>query len=109
MNWCVESSKSGAITKALDDVMVAHPRLDPTGHESYNPEVIQQAGDNLMKSILGVPSFPLLDSLRSSDRLKTFKEILASSVDEDEDYLRFKDEGLRSFLNPVDLGLVLAG
>lgn len=30
-------------------------------------------------------------------------------MDEDEDYLRFKDESLKNTLNPLDLGPVLAG
>lgn len=51
----------------------------------------------------------MLDLLRSSDRLMTFKEILESMVDKDDDYLRFKDEGRKSTLNCLDLGLVLAG
>lgn len=74
-------------TKILGDVMAAHPSLDLTSHESYDPEAIQYANDNLMKSVLGTPSFPLLNSLRTSDQLMTFEEILASSVDKDEDYL----------------------
>lgn len=86
LNQCVESSKVGAITKALDDVMVAHPGLDLTSHDSYNPEAIQQADVDLIKFVLGVPFFPLLNSLRSSDRLMAFEEILMSSMDEVKDY-----------------------
>lgn len=62
-----------------------------------------------MKSVPGAPSFLLLNLLRSSERLVTFEEILASSVDKDEHYLSFKDERLKNTLNPLDLGLVLAG
>lgn len=39
----------------------------------------------------------------------TFEEILSSTVDEYKDYLRFKDEGPNSTLNPLDMGLVLVG
>lgn len=50
-------------------MMAAHPSLDLTDHDFYNPESVQQADDNLMKSILGGSSFPLPYSLRSSNRL----------------------------------------
>lgn len=85
--------------------MATHSGLDLTGHKSYDPKSILQANDDLMKSILSAPTFSLLDSLRSSNWIITFKEILASSVDKNEDYLQFKDECLKSFLNPEDLGL----
>lgn len=39
----------------------------------------------------------------------TFEEILASTVDEDEDYQQFKNDGLNNTLNPLDMGLILAG
>lgn len=90
-------------------MIAAHPSLDLTGHEPYDPETIQQTDNDLMKSFLSTPFFPLLNSMRSSDRLMAFEEILASSVDVDEYYLRFKDDGLKNTLNPLDLGLVLAG
>lgn len=83
--------------------MSTHPGLDLTGHESYDPKAIQQVDNDLMKYVLSALSFPLLDSLRSSNRLMTFEEILAISVDEDEDYLRFKDEGRKNTLNPVEI------
>lgn len=43
--------------------------------------------DDMMKSVFGIPSFSLLDSLRSPDRLMTFEEILVSTVDEDKKYM----------------------
>lgn len=72
--------QSCVITKALDDVMGAHPDLDLTSHDSYYPDAILQANDDLMKSVLGTSIFPLLDSWRSSDRLITFEKILASTL-----------------------------
>lgn len=87
MNQCVESSKAGAITKALNDVMVVHLGLGLIRHESYDPKAIQQVDNDLTKFVLDTFSFSLLESLRSSDRLVTFDEILASIGDKDEDYL----------------------
>lgn len=60
-----------------------------------------------MKAVLSPPSFLLLDSLRVSSRVLTFEEILASSVDEDTDYHRLTDHGVRSSLHSESLGLVL--
>lgn len=57
---CLESFKSGVVTKTLDDVMTAHPDLDFTTHESYDPQAIVSANDDLMKAILSPPVFPLL-------------------------------------------------
>lgn len=75
----------------LDDVMAAYPNLDLTGHESYDPKAILYSDKNMMKLVIGATSFPLLDSLRSSDQRMTFEKILASPMDEDVDYLQFKD------------------
>lgn len=47
--------------------------------------------------------------MRSSTRLMTFEEILASPVDVDEYYLRFKDQYIKSFLDLKSLSLILAG
>lgn len=61
-----------------------------------------------MRSVLGAP-FPLLESLRFLDRLMTFEEILASTVDEEEDYQRFRYDSPKNTLSPLDMGLVLVG
>lgn len=62
-----------------------------------------------MKTVYNTPPFPLLDSLRSSNRLITFEEILPSPIDEDEDYQRLRDENIASKLDPPYLSLVLEG
>lgn len=66
--------------------MSVHPGLDLTSYESYDPEAIQQVDNDIIKSVLNALFFPLLDSLRFSNRLMTFEKILASTVDEYEDY-----------------------
>lgn len=71
--------------------MTSHPDLDLMTHESYDPQAVVTVDDDLMKPILNLFVFPLLDSFRISDRLMTFEEILLSTVDENEDYHRFTD------------------
>lgn len=66
--------------------MDAHPVLDLTGHEWYDPDSILQTLDDMMKTIFNAPLFLFLEFLKFSDRVMTFKEILASTNDEDEDY-----------------------
>lgn len=66
LNQRAESLKAGAITKALDDVMPSHPGLDLTGHDFYDPEAIVEADGDLVRTVLGAPALPLLDSWRSS-------------------------------------------
>lgn len=39
----------------------------------------------------------------------TFEEIMANTIDDDEDYQRFRDEGHKNSLNSLDMGLVFAG
>lgn len=67
------------------------------------------ADDDLMRTVFDASSFQFLDSLRSSEILKTFEKILASTIDENDDYQRLRDEGLRNALNSLEMGLVLAG
>lgn len=62
-----------------------------------------------MKTMYDAPLFSFVESIRSSDRVITFEEILSCLVDEDEYYRRVKGEGLTSILDLVALGLVLAG
>lgn len=70
---------------------------------------MESADDDLMKVVLSPPVFTLLDDLRSLDQLKTFKEILSSAVDKDEDYCWLVDQGMRSLLHPELLGLKFCG
>lgn len=70
--------------------MSEHPTLDLRSHESYDPQTVESADDDLMKAILS-PPFLLLDDLRSSTWLMTFEEIFSSTIDEDEDYRRLTD------------------
>lgn len=109
LNQCTESSKAVAITQAVNEAIVDHPGLDLTGHESYDPDFISQAGDDLMTTVLNAPSFPFLDFFNSSGRVKTFEEILASTIDEDVNYQRIKSEDPTSTLNPLEMGLFLVG
>lgn len=44
-----------------------------------------------MRAVLNPHALPFLDDLREFTRVRTFVEILASTVDEDEDYRRFVD------------------
>lgn len=92
-------------------MMVAHPGLDLTNHDFCDPEAILQVDDDLMKTVLSASTFPLLDSWRSSKRVMTSEELLATSVDEDEDedYQRFGDKVHENSLILVNLGLVLFG
>lgn len=80
---CLESFKVGLITKTLDDVMAEHPSVHLRAHESYDPRGVELADNNLMKTVLSPPRFPFLEDIQSSSRLKTFKEILGSTVDKD--------------------------
>lgn len=105
----LESFKSGIITKTLDDVMFDHPLLDLRSCECYDPNAMESADDDLMKAVLSPLAFPFLDDLQSSTWIKLFEEILSSPVDEDEDYRRFSDQGVRSSLHPESLGLILSG
>lgn len=57
LNRCAKFSKVGVATKILDDVMSAHPSLDLIRHESYDPEAILKADDDLMKSAISAPLF----------------------------------------------------
>lgn len=61
-----------------------------------------------MRIVFDAYSFPFLESLWSSERLKAFEEILSSTTDEDEDYQMLRNDGLRNALNPLETGLVLA-
>lgn len=58
--------------KTLDNVMASHPNLDLRSHESYDPQAVEIADNDLMKAVLSPPSFPLLDSLRVSYRSNVF-------------------------------------
>lgn len=89
--------------------MESHPEVDLRNHDGYNPRAVESANNDLMKSVLRPPPFPFLEELRSFSRLRTFEEILSSLVDEDLDYHRILDHGLRSALYPEALGLVLVG
>lgn len=85
---CRESFRAGVITTTFEEVMSSHPEVDLRNHEGYDPKVVETADDNLMKAVLSPLSFPFLEDLRSSDRLRTFEEIILSTVDEDEAYRR---------------------
>lgn len=105
----LESFNVSVITKTLDDMMSEHPTLDLRLHKSYDPQVVESVGDDLMKAILSPPPFSLLDDFRSSIRLMIFEKILSSTIDEDEHYLRLIDQGIRSSLHPESLDLTLFG
>lgn len=89
--------------------MVNFPKLDLTRYDGYVAKSIGRADDNLIRAVYKPFSFPYLDPLQSLNRLMTFEEILASTVDEDEDNQKVRDEELKSTLEPLYLGLVLAG
>lgn len=89
--------------------MESHPGVDLRDHEGYNPRVLETVDDDVMKAILSPPSFPFFEDLRSFSRLHTFEEIVASTVDEDENYHRLKEQDLQTTMHPESLGLVLAG
>lgn len=78
--------------------MSKHPSLDLPAHDSYDPQAVQSADDDLMKIVLSPPRFPILDDLRSLSRLKTFEEMLSGTVDEDEDYRWLTEQGVNSSL-----------
>lgn len=98
----------GRLLKTLNEVMADHPELNFIGYDVYDLESIERANDDLMKTVYNAPPSPFLDIFQSSDRLMTFEDILASSVDEDDDYQWVRDEGLTSTLDPLQLCLVLA-
>lgn len=75
-----------SITQALNEVVADFPKLNLTGYDGYDTKLVDCVDDDLRRVVYNSPSFPFLESLRSSDRLMTFKEILASPVDEDDDY-----------------------
>lgn len=61
-----------------------------------------------MPASLNPPIFPFLDGLRLSNRLMSFKEFLSTTVDENEDYRRLTDQGIKSLLHLKSLGHILA-
>lgn len=84
-------------------------KLDLIGHDGYDAKIIGHANDDFMRAVYGAPSFPFIESLRSSNRLMIFKEILSYHVDKDEDNQRLNDEGLVNTMDPIALWLFLAG
>lgn len=106
---CLDSFKTGVVTKTLDDVMTSNPGLDFWSHELYDPAIVVSADDDLMRVVLALPHFPFLEDLRKAGRLRTFEEMLASTVDEDMDYYRHLEQGLKSSLHLESLGLSLMG
>lgn len=89
---CIESFRAGVVTTTLEKVMESHLEVDLPDHEGYNPKVVETADEDLMKAVLSLLSFPFLEDLRSSSRLRTFEEIVASMVDKD--YHRLMEQGL---------------
>lgn len=45
---CLESFKTGLISKTLDDVIAEYPNVDFHAHESYDPLALESADNNLM-------------------------------------------------------------
>lgn len=86
LNQCSEMVCAGDITKTLNDVIADHPNRNLRGYDGYDSESIERADNGLMKVVYNAVTFTFLYLLRSFDRIITFEEILASSMDEDEDY-----------------------
>lgn len=107
LNQCNEPTKSATITQALNQVIMDQ-KLGLRSYDGYDAESIGHVNNDLMRFVYGVTSFPFLESLKSSDRLMSFKEILCCLVDKDDDYQKVKDERLVSTIDLVSLGLVLA-
>lgn len=87
--------------------MVEH-QLDLTGYEGYDVESIGHTDDDIMRDDYDALPFYFLKSLRSSDRVMTFEKsshVLWMGMRITEGW----SEGLISTLDPVAIGLVLAG
>lgn len=66
LNRCSETSKSVAITHALNEVM-ADQKLDLTFYDGYDTESIGCTDDDLMRAVCDALTFHFLESFHSSD------------------------------------------
>lgn len=88
--------------------MENYPKLDLTKYDGYDPSSIARADDDLMREVYGAPPLPSWNLCASQLSSSPFGEILANTIDKDEDYQRVRDEELTSPLDCICLGLILA-
>lgn len=73
-----------ATTETIELISQDFPDMDIKKSDyRYDKAAKEQSGWHMAEAMLRVSSFPLLDSLKSNDRILSPKEILKSEVDED--------------------------
>lgn len=98
----------GAMTKVLEMVKEDHPEVDVAQSKyGYRLGANDMVDKELAWAVLNSPKFPILDFLAEHDGLVTHWELLHSSVDVAEDYVRLKaEEGWESMIDRRRFSLI---